>query len=70
MKYTFRRKSQITGRKRDWIMDITMEGLQRYFDGAYVQDAFPELTPGEREFIITGITPEEWDEFVGDPTDA
>ena len=27
----------------------------------FVQIAFPELSAEEREFIITGITPEMWD---------
>jgi hypothetical protein len=26
-----------------------------------IQDAFPHLTPSQREFILTGISPEEWD---------
>ena len=26
----------------------------------HIQDAFPFLKPSEREFILTGITPEEW----------
>lgn len=30
--------------------------------GMYIQDAFSFLTPDEREFILTGITKEEWDE--------
>jgi len=28
-----------------------------------VQDAFPSLTPVQREFIMTGTTEEEWDEM-------
>lgn len=24
------------------------------------QDAFPDLSPGDREFILTGISPEGW----------
>lgn len=30
-----------------------------------IQDAFPELDNNQREFIKTGITPEEWDKFIG-----
>ena len=26
----------------------------------------PHLTPGEREFILTGITDEEWDELFAE----
>jgi hypothetical protein len=28
--------------------------------GAYVQDAFPTLSAEEREFLISGTTPEAW----------
>jgi len=34
--------------------------LDRYHNGALLQDAFPELTPAEREFIHTGIVDSEW----------
>lgn len=26
----------------------------------HIQDAFPQLNPGDREFLFSGITPEEW----------
>lgn len=32
-------------------------------EGQFVQTAFPFLSDGEREFIITGLTPMEWDEL-------
>lgn len=28
-----------------------------------IQNAFPELTANEREFIMTGITPNDWREI-------
>lgn len=28
-----------------------------------IQDAFPHLTPDQREFLLTGIIPSEWDEL-------
>jgi len=31
-----------------------------------IQDAFPALSSDDREFILTGITPEEWQEIFGD----
>lgn len=31
-----------------------------------VQDAFPALTGDEREFLLTGVMPKEWDEAFGD----
>jgi hypothetical protein len=31
--------------------------------GAFAQDAFPNLTNDQREFLISGTTPAEWDEM-------
>jgi hypothetical protein len=31
--------------------------------GELVQNAMPHLSADEREFIMTGITPTEWDEM-------
>jgi hypothetical protein len=48
-------------------LDITPASLELYDDfGVLLQDAFPNITPAEREFIKTGITPEEWDEYFGE----
>jgi hypothetical protein len=33
--------------------------------GDMIQDAFPMLDAGQREFIKTGITPQEWDALFG-----
>lgn len=27
-----------------------------------IQDAFPDMTANQREFILSGITPDEWDD--------
>jgi calcineurin-like phosphoesterase family protein len=35
-------------------------------EGYHIQDAFPYLTEDEREFILTGITADEWDELFGE----
>jgi|TARA_R100000234_G_C4991961_1_gene176008 hypothetical protein len=43
-------------------IDVTLEQLSSWqVDGVLIQNAMPHLTPDEREFIKTGITPEEWD---------
>ena len=39
--------------------------LSRYEGGALLQNAFHMLDAGEREFIKTGITPQEWDALFG-----
>lgn len=43
-------------------LDITAEQLAHYENGEeLIQNVFPNLSPEHREFIKTGITPEEWD---------
>lgn len=43
-------------------LDITAEQLARYENGEeLIQNVFPNLSAEHREFIKTGITPEEWD---------
>ena len=44
--------------------------MQGWYDwsmrGMHIQDAFPFLTPDEREFLLTGMTSEEWAELFGE----
>jgi hypothetical protein len=56
------RKSQLSGKEHTLDLDVTEEQLQAFGRGGLVQDAFPLLTASQREFILTGITSEEWDE--------
>jgi hypothetical protein len=39
---------------------VPREQFERWKAGDYVQDAFPELSPDEREMFITGICPMCW----------
>lgn len=47
------------------VMDInvTPEQLEAWKGGVLVQTAMPTLSPDEREFIMSGITPKEWEEM-------
>jgi|TARA_B100000085_G_scaffold261325_1_gene265535 hypothetical protein len=62
----FTRKSIISGIKRDMDLPVTQEQYDRYKSGWYIQDAFPNLSDDEREFIISGVTAEEWSNTFGD----
>ena len=59
------RTSQATGITREMELDITDEQILKYEAGELIQNAFPNLTPAEREFIITGITEDEWKDIFG-----
>jgi len=59
------RTSQATGITREMELDITDEQILKYEAGELIQKAFPNLTPAEREFIMTGITEDEWKDIFG-----
>ena len=57
------RTNPFNGETNTLNIDVTDEQVQAYMDGALIQNAFPHLTAGEREFIKTGITEEAWEEM-------
>lgn len=61
--------SQLSGKETTMELDITPEQLERFYNrrenGEYVQSIFPNLTPAEREFLLTGISPIEWEKIFG-----
>ena len=47
-------------------IEVDPQTYQNYRDGydnRLIQDIFPDLTPDEREFLMTGYTKEDWDLF-------
>lgn len=42
------------------------QGFDKYNEGKLIQDAFPYLSPDEREFLMTGLTPQEWEDLFKD----
>ena len=55
------RRSGLTGNISTMDIDVTQEQINDWEGGSLIQDAMPDLTPEEREFIMTGITQEEWE---------
>ena len=51
-------------------LDVTEDQIADWVSGTLIQDAMPHLTPEQKEFIMTGITSEEWDEMVGEIEEA
>ena len=61
------RTSNISGKTTTREIDVTEDQLVRYENReGLVQDIMPDISPDDREFIMTGITPEEWDEVFPD----
>ena len=60
------KQSMLTGVRRIVDMPITYEQFNNWQGGMLIQDAMPNLTDGEREFIVSGITPKEWEQAFGE----
>ena len=65
-----KRKSPFSGKVHEMDLPITDKQLQRWAAGALAQNVWPDLTPYQREFIMTGITPEEWDDTFKNAKDG
>ena len=56
------RKSIVSGIERSMDLPITEEQIKRWQDGELIQRVMPHLNDSQREFLITGMTDEEWDD--------
>jgi hypothetical protein len=61
------RTSRMSGVTRTLDIPVTQEQLNVWESGTVIQAAMPNLSDSEREFIMTGMTDEEWDSLF-DPT--
>ena len=59
------RVSPFSNKKTTLEIDVTARQIASWEKGELIQDAMPNLTVGEREFIKTGVTPDEWDDIFG-----
>ena len=60
------RTSRLTGTERTREIDLTPAQLAAWDAGEFIQDAAPHLSDADREFVMTGITAEEWTAVFGD----
>ena len=68
------RKSMFTNKFNTLEVPVTAEELAWYYQNkqdVMIQEAFPNLSAPLREFILTGVTPDEWKAVFGlpDPTE-
>lgn len=55
------RRCPISGRINTRDIPVTQDQVERWYNGELIQMAMPELSADDREFLMTGITPEVWD---------
>lgn len=64
-----KRTSIISNVTHTMVIPMSKKQILAWESGDFlIQEVFPELSDEEREFILTGITPEEWD-AIFDATD-
>ena len=59
------RTSRLTGNTSVMELPITQAQLDAWVDGELIQNAMPQLDADQREFVMTGITPDEWQAAFG-----
>jgi len=65
------KKSQVSHKEHTLDIPITMDKYIQWQGGvdAHIQNFFPELNDDQREFLLTGITKEEWNELFSEEED-
>lgn len=53
--------------RNDYSVTVSIKALWDYKRGALVQDAFPNLSATDREFLITGMNPKEQAKVFSQP---
>jgi hypothetical protein len=61
MKIIAQRTSPVTGKDNHMVIFATNEQLIAWHEGMLIQDALPDATVDQREFLISGCTPSCWD---------
>lgn len=64
------KRSSVSGKLNTREIPVTQEQLDRWRGGMLIQNAMPNLSADDREFLMTGITPEEWEAEFGEEEDA
>lgn len=64
------RTSALTNRLHIRELPVTEQEIARWQSGELAQNVWPHLTAEQREFIMTGVTPSEWETAFGPNADS
>lgn len=56
--------------KIEYTLMLPQDGIDLYLKGAHAQHAFPMLSPGERELMISGVCEPCWDVMFPEDEDG
>jgi len=66
-KVVVHKKSMVSGRVNSMLLPTTQGKIEYWIEsGKLIQDVMPDLSADHREFLMSGITPREWDATVGE----
>jgi hypothetical protein len=54
---------------KPYSVTVPADGLYQYHQGKHIQDAFPNLSADDREFLMSGYSPEGWNLVFGSEED-
>lgn len=54
-------RSPLTGKTNTLEVPCTPEQIEAWENGTLIQEAMPNVPAPLREFLMSGITPDEWD---------
>ena len=61
-----RRKSILSGKVHEMDIPVTEQQLLDWMSGkGLIQNIMPDLSASQREFLMSGITPVEWESIFG-----
>ena len=50
------KKSQLSGKSHEMEIDVSEKQITLWMEGELIQNVMPNLTPAEREFLISGMS--------------
>lgn len=62
--YIYTGRCMATG--KTYSVTVPAAQLFKYRQGAKIQEAFPDMPEGDREFLISGYSPEGWKQIFGE----
>jgi hypothetical protein len=62
----WQKESPVTGQTNTMAINATVEQVELWQNGMLIQDAMPQASADEREFLISGCTPACWDQLGGE----
>lgn len=63
------KKSLYTNKKHTMDIDVTEEQYQCWLEGGDIDECMPNLSYEERQFLLTGASPDELDDVYNDDDD-